>query len=78
MCGVVLMPRAPLHANVDQRQRDCRPGLEPEGNARANFARMVVASRQALRETLRERVERGSRGPHVRSRKPVCEPVIDR
>lgn len=25
LCGVVLMPRAPRHANVDQWQPDCRP-----------------------------------------------------
>jgi hypothetical protein len=69
LCGVVLMPRAPLHANVDRRQRDCRPGLEPEGNARANFARMAVASKLALRKSLRERVEWASYDLHVRSRK---------
>src|SRR6266446_2164534 len=79
LCGVVLMPRAPLHANVDQWQPDCRPWV---------WSRKVMPGRisRAWPSPANKRYGRryGSESSGARAvrmsavAKSICEPVIDR
>ena len=78
-CGVVLMPRAPLRANVDRRHRNCRPpGLALEGYAQSELRAHGRRQQMSVAEDCGSESS-GARAVRMSAvAKPLCEPVIDR